>query len=90
MQHPSQQQSYALTGTRITLAFLCWALFFLASAHTALATFTTFTTAGGTTWTAPAGVYSVTAEAWGGGCSNYAKPIALATVDTLAMRYDGK
>ena len=50
----------------VVLARLCFALFFLASAHTALATVTTtFTTTG--TWTAPAGVTSVTAEAWGGG-----------------------
>ena len=42
-------------------------LLFLFGQSASHATTVTFTTAGGTTWTAPAGVTAITVEVWGGG-----------------------
>lgn len=56
---------------RITALFAIGLIFFsffaIKNTPQAQATTETFTTPGDTSWTAPAGVTSVTVEAWGGG-----------------------
>lgn len=61
------QKPFVFRTRALRFGRLLFALFIFLSAHSAAATTDTFTAAGSNTWVAPDGVYSVTAEAWGGG-----------------------